>query len=94
MNIEIIEITPPTVINENQKKMKRTYIKKDGSIIEKEYNQQPYNSKFYQKHKGHLTEKYICEICHSSLSRTNKYNHLRSKKHLLYVDINNNYIKK
>jgi hypothetical protein len=94
MNIEIIEITPPTNIIENKKVMKRTYTKKDGSIVEKEYNQQPYNSKFYQKHKEQYTEKYVCEICNSTLSRTNKYSHLKSIKHLLYADIKNNYIKK
>jgi uncharacterized protein with PIN domain len=95
MNIEIIEMTnQPINLNQNNKLMKRTYIKKDGSLVEKQYNQQPYNSNFYQKHKEKYTEKYICEICNSSLSRTNKYNHLKSQKHLLYVDINNNYIKK
>jgi len=93
MNLEIIELSPP-IQNKKHIAMKRTYTKKDGSLVEKEYNQKDYNDKFYQKHKEQLTEKYICDICNSKLSKTNRYNHLKSKKHLVYLDISNNYIKK
>lgn len=71
---------------ENSKKIPtiKKYIKKDGVEICKEYDQKKYNDAYYIKNKVKFLETYLCPSCHINVLKTNKSNHLKTKKHIYY----------
>ena len=78
--------------NTEVKTVIKKWIKKDGSITEKEYNQTAYSKKHYEKNKAKYLSKTMCP-CGIEFSLSNKHNHITTRFHKLYekmssVDIN------
>lgn len=66
----------------------KTYTKKNGEIVEKEYNQQQYNKTYYEKNREKINgEVYECECCNITVKSRNKFNHNKTLKHKLYFEI-------
>ena len=66
-----------------EKKIIKTYIKKNGEVVIKEYNQQEYNLRHYEKHKEKYTDKHECD-CGGNYTLPNKAKHYESRIHKLY----------
>jgi hypothetical protein len=62
----------------------KVYTKKDGTVIEKVYDQKVYSATHYQKHKEKYAVRYDCE-CGGTYSITNKHNHLKTQIHTEYM---------
>jgi hypothetical protein len=71
--------------------MVKTYTKKNGEVITKDYDQKKYNKTYYEKNKDKMKveDRYICDACNSSVVSTNKWNHNKSLKHQLYTELKN-----
>ena len=87
-NIIIVETSTPTqtanqVSPTSIKKVIKKWINKDGSIVEKEYDQKKYSAKHYEKNKNKYLEKTTCN-CGIEYSISNKTNHLATRLHKLY----------
>lgn len=67
----------------------KTYTKKNGEIVT--YDQNKYNQKYYEQNKQKIAEQvYTCESCNKEgIKQRNKYNHEKTLKHQLYVEIKN-----
>jgi hypothetical protein len=77
------EVIQPEVIQpEIKHKLVKKYKNKNGEEVIKVYDQQKYNSKFYQKHKEKINEIYECELCKKNVKRANKFNHERTNLHI------------
>lgn len=64
--------------------MPNTYISKSGEV--KKYDTKKYNAASYAKNKEKILEKTLhCVYCDVYYTPANKYNHMKSKKHLLVV---------
>lgn len=66
--------------SEIKHKLIKKYTTKKGEVI-KVYDQQKYNSTYYQKHKDKINAIYECEYCKKSVKRANKHNHEKTKLH-------------
>ena len=58
----------------------KSFTKKNGDVIVREYNQTEWNSRWYQKNKERMTTSNVC-ICGGQFSPNNKFKHYNSKKH-------------
>lgn len=66
----------------------KTYTKKNGEVVVKDYNQKEYNKRFYEKNKEEiLNDKYVCEYCNKDVNSRNRTNHDKTVKHQLYKQI-------
>jgi hypothetical protein len=63
--------------------MTKTYKKKNGDVVVKQYNQTKYNNLYYLNHKEQLCEKIRCE-CGVEYTKLGKCNHMKSKVHKMY----------
>jgi hypothetical protein len=77
-----IEVSEKEVLVPSTKVIKK-WIKKDGSITEKEYDQKAYSQKHYEKNKDKYLSKHMC-LCGIEYSPSNKHNHLVTRIHKLY----------
>ena len=80
--------------NDNNKGLiTKKYTLKDGSVVEKVYNQKNYNKKYYTNNKDKIKETYMCTHCNKAVGLSNKYNHEMTKTHILKskynIDIKN-----
>lgn len=77
----------------NEIKIIKKYKKKNGEEVIKTYNQRLYNDSYYKKNTDKFKETYICVKCNKNVSKANKFNHERTKSHILYekynIDIKN-----
>lgn len=73
---------PENIQPEIKHKLIKKYKNKKGEEVVKIYDQQKYNSKFYQKHKEKINEIYECQCCKKNVKRANKFNHERTKLHI------------
>lgn len=79
--------------SENVKRTKETklnrkeWIRKDGTIVVKEYDQKQYNITSYLKNKDKMNELILCQ-CGKSYKQSNAYNHNKTQKHKLNLQIN------
>jgi hypothetical protein len=62
----------------------RKYKNKQGDEVVKEYDQQIYNKKFYEKHKEDINKKCTC-VCGGSYTKSNKAKHDKGRYHALYT---------
>jgi hypothetical protein len=76
-------ITKPT----NKNIITKIYKKKNGELVEKQYNQSKYNENYYKKHATELNEKIKCE-CGYFYTQTNKSHHTKTKLHQMYLYLN------
>ena len=74
-------------IKNNDKQCENTNNKQ---IKVKTKNMNEYRKKYFEKHKDYLCEKITCPNCGGIFSRTNKSNHLKSKRHQLSLSLINN----
>ena len=67
----------------------KTYTKKNGEVITKDYDQKKYNKSYYEKNKDKIAEEiYTCDFCNKEgIKKRNKYNHEKTLKHQLYTQI-------
>ena len=72
--------------------MKRTYVKKDGTITIHEYDNKEYCKIYNEVHKEYYAEKLTCE-CGLQYARNNKYYHKKTKAHLMYESLKDKLIK-
>jgi len=77
------------LIIEAKPKNAKTWIKKDGTVMTKIYDNKKYNSKYYEKPENleKKTSKIQC-VCGGSYVLNNKSNHSKSKYHKLYDRLN------
>lgn len=73
---QLIETTEP-------KKIVKKWIKKDGTISQKEYDQKKYSAKHYEKNKVAILAKTSCS-CGIEYSPHNKHNHFKTRIHKLW----------
>ena len=78
---------------EEVKLITKKYTKKNGEEVIKQYNQQKYNKTFYEKNKGNIKAKEICN-CGGSYCISNKSNHEETRIHRLYELYQNQLISK
>ena len=76
---------PDQIINEDLKMVKtiKKYKTKNGEVV-KVYNQKNYNDTYYKKNIDKFKETYKCELCNKNIIKANKFNHERTKGHILY----------
>jgi len=88
-NTEISKDLPtPTTPNIVSRKIyKKTYTRKDGSVVSKEYPQFLYNKKHYELNKEKFIGKYMCDTCKINVSLTNRWHHNNTKKHIYYHNL-------
>jgi hypothetical protein len=69
----------------------KKYIKKNGEVVIKQYNQTKYNTVYYMNNREVLTEHHTC-ACGGQYTKLNKHNHNKGKVHKMYerIFINNN----
>ena len=65
------------------KKTIKKWIKKDGTISEKQYDQKKYSAKHYEKNKETILAKTSCP-CGIEYSAHNRHNHLKTRIHKLW----------
>lgn len=67
----------------------KTYTKKNGEVVVKEYDQKKYNKSYYEKNKEKIAEEvYNCECCNKEgIKKRNKFNHEKTEKHKLYAQL-------
>lgn len=63
----------------------KKYVKKNGDESVYDYNQSMYSKKYYEKNKEALTQCTNCD-CGGKYKRYNKSHHLRTKKHLKFIE--------
>lgn len=61
----------------------KKYIKKNGEEMVKTYNQKIYNEKYYKNNADKFKETYICPDCQKNIIKSNKFNHEKTKSHIL-----------
>ena len=61
----------------------KQWVKKDGTVVIKTYDQNKYNANFYNNHKEELTTQHLCE-CGNHYTIPNKTKHFNTKIHKLY----------
>jgi hypothetical protein len=81
--VVVIPATPEKEKKERKLTTKR-WVKADGTITEKHYDQSVYAKKHYDKYKEKYTEKKVCE-CGEHYTLNNQSNHVLTKIHKLYV---------
>ena len=69
--------------NPNFVKTIKKYKVKNGEEIIKVYNQKNYNDTYYKKNIDKFKETYLCPNCNKNISKANKFNHERTKGHIL-----------
>lgn len=77
--------------NQNQSQFVKTikkYTNKNNEEIVKEYNQKIYNDKYYKNNSSKFKETYLCPNCNKNVSKANKFNHERTKGHILHEKYN------
>ena len=57
----------------------KTWVKKDGTLVTKQYDGKKYSADHYQKHKDQYSHRIPCE-CGGSYQKTGKTAHLNSQK--------------
>jgi nitrous oxidase accessory protein NosD len=62
----------------------KKYKTKNGEETIKVYNQKNYNDAYYKKNIDKFKETYKCELCNKNIIKANKFNHERTKGHILY----------
>lgn len=71
----------------------KKYKNKNGEEKIKVYNQKNYNDEYYKKNIDKFKEKYICSFCNKNIIKSNKFNHEKTKSHILNekykIDIKN-----
>jgi hypothetical protein len=70
---------------ESAKPLIKTYTKKNGDVVIKEYNQREYNKRFYEKNKEKLAVKVKCN-CGGGYTSPNKTKHEESRIHKLWIN--------
>jgi nitrous oxidase accessory protein NosD len=82
--------------NFNSEKIVKTikkYKTKNGEETVKVYNQKNYNDAYYKKNIDKFKETYKCDLCNKNILKANKFNHERTKGHILYhkykIDLKN-----
>jgi hypothetical protein len=81
------EVVKPATPEKEKKAIKLTtkrWVKADGTITEKQYDQSIYAKKHYDKYKVKYTEKKVCE-CGEHYTLNNQSNHVLTKIHKLYA---------
>jgi hypothetical protein len=69
----------------------KSYTKKNGEVVNKNYDQKEYNKRHYEKNKEKiLNNTYICICCNKNVNERNRNNHEKTLKHSLYSQINLN----
>ena len=68
---------------ESSKLSTKQYVKKNGEVVIKQYDQKEYNKKFYEKNKEKYSLRNICD-CGGSYTAPNKSKHDISRIHKLY----------
>lgn len=89
MEQEILNIETPKIETPIKPKNAKTWIKKDGTVMTRVYDNKKYNEKYYENPENLMkkTNKIVCE-CGGSYVLTNKSNHSKSKYHKLYDKLN------
>jgi len=72
-------------MEQEPKLVTKTYEKKNGDKVVKQYNQNLYNKTFQEKNKKEILEKHTCE-CGGKYTMMNKYHHISSKKHNRWIN--------
>jgi len=71
----------------------KKYKKKNGEEQIKVYNQKNYNDRYYKNNIEKFKETYVCSHCMKNISKANKFNHEKTKSHILHskykIDFNN-----
>jgi hypothetical protein len=72
----------------------KSYTKKNGEVVVKDYDQKKYNKSYYEKNKEKIAEEvYTCEYCEKEgIKKRNKFNHEKTVKHKLYKKIKENQV--
>lgn len=68
----------------------KKYKTKNGDEKIKVYNQKKYNDEYYKKNIEKFKETYLCVNCNKNIVKTNKYNHEKTKLHILHQKYNIN----
>ena len=69
----------------------KSYTKKNGEVVIKNYDQKEYNKRHYEKNKeAILNNTYICICCNKKVNERCRSNHEKTLKHQLYSQINPN----
>ena len=69
----------------------KTYTKKNGEVVTKNYDQKEYNKRHYERNKeAIINDTYICVSCNKRVNTRNKTNHNKTLKHSLYSQLNLN----
>lgn len=66
----------------NFSKCIKTYVKKNGDVVEKTYNQSQYNKTYWEKNQDTIRQKHKCELCGGSYYTYNKGLHNKTQKHI------------
>jgi len=66
----------------NFSKSKKTYVKKNGEMVEKIYNQSQYNKTWWDKNQETIRQKHNCDLCGGSYYTYNRGIHNKTKKHI------------
>lgn len=64
----------------------KSWLRQDGTLIEKIYDQKQYNITSYAKSKDKRAEVILCE-CGHSYKRSNTFNHMKTQKHKLNLQL-------
>jgi hypothetical protein len=69
----------------------KTYTKKNGEVVTKNYDQKEYNKRHYERNKeAIINDTYICECCDTAVNTRNKTNHKKTLRHQLYHQLHEN----
>jgi len=71
-------------MEQEPKLITKTYTKKNGDKVVKQYNQNLYNKTFQEKNKKEILEKHTCE-CGGKYTNSNKSIHIKTKLHQAYL---------
>ncbi len=66
---------------------RKTFTKKNGDVIVREYNQTEWNSRWYAKNKERMTTSEDC-VCGGRFSPNNRFKHYNTKTHKQYMEYN------
>jgi hypothetical protein len=62
----------------------KKYKNKNGEEQIKVYNQKNYNDTYYKKNIEKFKETYVCSHCMKNILKANKFNHEKTKGHILH----------
>lgn len=66
---------------------RKSFTKKNGDVIVREYNQSKFNSTWYEKNKTKMTTSEDC-VCGGRFSPNNRFKHYNTKTHRRYMEYN------